>query len=122
MAARAPFLAKPPGAVRLMLTGDVMLGRGVDAVLPRSVPPVIYEAHCQSARDYVELAVQVRGRGWLGGGGGGGGLKQRTHDTRSHIWTRSGEWAAAAQQRVRLPLGDCSAGEGTERTARIIFC
>ena len=42
--------------VMIMLTGDVMLGRGVDQILQHSVDPVIYEGYMRSAKGYVELA------------------------------------------------------------------
>ena len=42
--------------IKLMLTGDVMLGRGVDAVNRVHCDPVIYESYCKSAFDYVHLA------------------------------------------------------------------
>lgn len=46
----------------MMLTGDVMLGRGIDQILRHSVDPVIYESYMRSARGYVELAEQKSGR------------------------------------------------------------
>lgn len=49
------------GIVRLLLTGDVMLGRGVDQILPRPSAPQIYESHLRDARDYVALAESVSG-------------------------------------------------------------
>ena len=45
----------------LMLAGDVMLGRGIDQILRRSVDPVIYESYMHSARGYVELAEEKNG-------------------------------------------------------------
>ncbi|KXZ43828.1 hypothetical protein GPECTOR_79g107 [Gonium pectorale] len=47
--------------VRLLLTGDVMLGRGVDQILPVSAHPRIYEGYIRDARDYVGLAVAANG-------------------------------------------------------------
>lgn len=44
------------GAISLFLCGDVMIGRGVDQVLPHPVPPHLYERYVSDARDYVELA------------------------------------------------------------------
>lgn len=41
---------------KLVLTGDVMLGRGIDALNRVHVDPVIYETCCRSALDYVALA------------------------------------------------------------------
>lgn len=40
----------------LFLAGDVMLGRGVDQVLPSSVDPELHEPFVRSAERYVELA------------------------------------------------------------------
>lgn len=42
--------------VRILLTGDVMTGRGVDQVLPHPGSPLLYEPHIRDARDYVRLA------------------------------------------------------------------
>ncbi|GBF99365.1 hypothetical protein Rsub_12169 [Raphidocelis subcapitata] len=52
---------KPPGTVRLLLTGDIMLGRGVDQILPHHVGPAIYEGWVKDARDYVALAEEANG-------------------------------------------------------------
>ena len=48
-------------ALRLAFLGDVMLGRGVDQVLPTPSSPEIYEHYLTDARDYVELAEGVNG-------------------------------------------------------------
>lgn len=45
----------------LFLAGDVMLGRGVDQVLPHSCPPLLHEPWVKSALEYVELAEAVHG-------------------------------------------------------------
>ncbi len=47
--------------VRLMLGGDVMLGRGIDQVLPHPSPPRLHEWHVHSALDYVALAEHANG-------------------------------------------------------------
>jgi poly-gamma-glutamate capsule biosynthesis protein CapA/YwtB (metallophosphatase superfamily) len=47
--------------VILSLTGDVMLGRGIDQVLPHPGEPRLYESYICDARDYVELAEHVHG-------------------------------------------------------------
>ena len=47
--------------VRLLLAGDVMLGRGVDQVLPHPGDPAIFEDGAGSALDYVALAERVNG-------------------------------------------------------------
>ena len=47
--------------VSVMLSGDVMLGRGVDQILRHSVDPVLYESYVRSAEGYVELAERASG-------------------------------------------------------------
>jgi len=47
--------------VTLFLCGDVMLGRGIDQVLPRPCDPQLYESSVKSAVDYVMLATEVHG-------------------------------------------------------------
>jgi poly-gamma-glutamate capsule biosynthesis protein CapA/YwtB (metallophosphatase superfamily) len=53
----------PPttAAIRLLLCGDVMTGRGIDQVLPHPSAPVIYEPWVKSATDYVRLAEAKNG-------------------------------------------------------------
>lgn len=48
--------------LRLLLTGDVMLGRGIDQVLPRRSDPVVHEPWVNDARAYVELAEARHGK------------------------------------------------------------
>jgi len=48
-------------SVTLMLTGDVMTGRGIDQILRHPGAPVLYESYVQDARDYVRLAEAVSG-------------------------------------------------------------
>jgi hypothetical protein len=43
-------------SVTLFLCGDLMLGRGIDQILPNSVNPKLYESFVKDARDYVRLA------------------------------------------------------------------
>jgi len=47
--------------VKLFLCGDVMLGRGIDQILPYSVHPRIYEGYMTSAKGYVDLAIRKNG-------------------------------------------------------------
>ncbi|MDO8248212.1 MAG: CapA family protein [Rhodoferax sp.] len=47
--------------VTLMLTGDVMTGRGIDQILRHPSMPVLYESYIHDARDYVRLAEAVNG-------------------------------------------------------------
>ncbi|MEV5876268.1 CapA family protein [Streptomyces sp. NPDC052101] len=49
------------GVVTLFLCGDVMLGRGVDQILPQPGSPVLREDYVTDARSYVELAEAVSG-------------------------------------------------------------
>lgn len=57
--------AAPPrgGAqtARLFLCGDVMIGRGVDQILPSPCPPKLYEEYVSSAQEYVRLAEAASG-------------------------------------------------------------
>lgn len=50
-----------PG-ITLMLGGDVMVGRGIDQVLPHPSAPHLYEPHMDSALEYVALAERAHGR------------------------------------------------------------
>jgi poly-gamma-glutamate synthesis protein (capsule biosynthesis protein) len=45
----------------LLLAGDVMTGRGIDQILPRSVPPTLHEPYARSAEEYVRLAERKSG-------------------------------------------------------------
>jgi poly-gamma-glutamate synthesis protein (capsule biosynthesis protein) len=47
--------------VRLFLCGDVMIGRGVDQILPSPCPPKLYEEYVSSAEGYVRLAETASG-------------------------------------------------------------
>ncbi|MFJ7068118.1 CapA family protein [Streptomyces sp. NPDC101115] len=49
------------GLTGLFLCGDVMLGRGVDQILPHPLDPVLPERYVRDARDYVTLAEAVSG-------------------------------------------------------------
>ncbi|MFF8728463.1 CapA family protein [Streptomyces sp. NPDC015171] len=51
----------PEEAVTLFLAGDVMLGRGVDQILPHPCDPALREDYVHDARDYVALAEAVNG-------------------------------------------------------------
>ncbi|MEU6668862.1 CapA family protein [Streptomyces sp. NPDC046727] len=51
----------PEGLVTLFLAGDVMLGRGVDQILPHPGDPVLREDYVHDARDYVALAEAANG-------------------------------------------------------------
>jgi poly-gamma-glutamate synthesis protein (capsule biosynthesis protein) len=47
--------------LRLFLCGDVMIGRGIDQVLPRPCLPRLYEQYVSSAEQYVALAERAHG-------------------------------------------------------------
>ena len=49
------------GPISLFLCGDVMLGRGIDQVLPHPSNPRIHESYMRSALGYVELAERMNG-------------------------------------------------------------
>jgi poly-gamma-glutamate capsule biosynthesis protein CapA/YwtB (metallophosphatase superfamily) len=51
----------PDGAVKLFLGGDVMLGRGVDQILPHPGDPRLCERSVRDARTYVGLAAAANG-------------------------------------------------------------
>src|SRR5215216_6578945 len=45
----------------LFLSGDVMLGRGVDQILTHPGNPALYERNVRDARTYVDLAIRANG-------------------------------------------------------------
>jgi len=47
--------------ITLLLTGDIMTGRGIDQMLPHPGSPQLFESHMQDARGYVRLAEQTGG-------------------------------------------------------------
>jgi len=47
--------------VRVFLAGDVMLGRGVDQILPNPGDPRLWEGYIEDAHGYVRLAEQANG-------------------------------------------------------------
>lgn len=47
--------------VLLFLCGDVMLGRGIDQILPHPSDPCLHEVHVRSAVEYVRLAEAANG-------------------------------------------------------------
>jgi len=51
----------PARAMRFFLCGDVMIGRGIDQILPHPCDPTLHEDYVHSARDYVDLAEQTNG-------------------------------------------------------------
>jgi poly-gamma-glutamate capsule biosynthesis protein CapA/YwtB (metallophosphatase superfamily) len=51
----------PAHALTVFLCGDVMIGRGIDHILPHPSDPRLYEPFMQTARGYVELAIKANG-------------------------------------------------------------
>lgn len=47
--------------IKLFLAGDVMLGRGIDQVLPYPNNPTLHEEYIKNAKDYVTLAENING-------------------------------------------------------------
>lgn len=47
--------------IRLFLAGDVMLGRGIDRILPHPGDPTLFEDYVRNAEGYVHLAQQRNG-------------------------------------------------------------
>ena len=58
---RANETSSPSDLITIFLTGDVMLGRGIDQILPHPGDPVIHESYLKSARGYVDIAERVSG-------------------------------------------------------------
>lgn len=54
--------AKMSGIITIFMCGDVMIGRGIDQVLPHPGDPLIHEPYVKSAREYVKLAERASGR------------------------------------------------------------
>jgi len=52
---------EPADLITLFLCGDVMLGRGIDQILPHPGVPRLYEPAVALATTYVELAERVNG-------------------------------------------------------------
>src|ERR687896_758973 len=49
------------GLVTMFVCGDVMLGRGIDQILPHPGDPSLWERYVRDARDYVRLAEAASG-------------------------------------------------------------
>lgn len=47
--------------ITMFMCGDVMLGRGIDQVLPHPSDPVIYEQYMRNAKGYVSIAERKNG-------------------------------------------------------------
>lgn len=54
-------MASGKKGVTLFVCGDVMLGRGIDQILPHPGDPILYEHYVGSAVDYVRLAERAHG-------------------------------------------------------------
>jgi len=59
----SPEKATPgdPPRMTLLLTGDVMTGRGIDQIQPHPSDPTLYEPYVLDARGYLRLAEQANG-------------------------------------------------------------
>lgn len=53
--------ADATGTIRVFLCGDVMLGRGIDQILPHPGDPHLHEGYTDSALEYVALAEAANG-------------------------------------------------------------
>jgi poly-gamma-glutamate synthesis protein (capsule biosynthesis protein) len=53
--------SRPPMRLTLFLSGDVMIGRGIDQILPSPSDLQLFEPCATSAVTYVELAERVAG-------------------------------------------------------------
>lgn len=51
----------PRTSLTLLLSGDVMTGRGIDQVLAHPSAPALHESYIRDARDYVRLAEALNG-------------------------------------------------------------
>ncbi len=56
---RSPAATAPE--FRIALTGDVILGRGIDQILPHPSPDILYESFAKSALLYISLAEKRNG-------------------------------------------------------------
>jgi len=56
-----PEMQRSNGLVTLFLAGDVMVGRGIDQILPHPSDPKLYEPYIKSALEYVEIAETANG-------------------------------------------------------------
>jgi poly-gamma-glutamate capsule biosynthesis protein CapA/YwtB (metallophosphatase superfamily) len=54
-------MAAEENDITLFVCGDVMLGRGIDQILPHPSEPTLYEHYVRSAVDYVHLAERAHG-------------------------------------------------------------
>lgn len=59
--ANFPGPAADNKVVRIFLCGDVMVGRGIDQILPCPCSPQLHEDYVHSAIEYVQMAEQVSG-------------------------------------------------------------
>lgn len=58
---RSRSQARPTEPVTVFLSGDVMLGRGIDQIQPQSTDPGLYEPALTDARQYIRLAEAING-------------------------------------------------------------
>src|SRR5271157_5375451 len=51
----------PKVVITIFVCGDVMLGRGIDQILPNPGDPSLHEPYVRSARTYVQIAEEKNG-------------------------------------------------------------
>lgn len=51
----------PNSLITIFMCGDVMIGRGIDQVLPHPSDPTLYEPYVKNAMEYVWLAEKING-------------------------------------------------------------
>lgn len=54
--------AEDRASVTLFLCGDVMLGRGIDQLLPHPSAPALQESYVRNAREYVAFVEEIQGQ------------------------------------------------------------
>jgi poly-gamma-glutamate capsule biosynthesis protein CapA/YwtB (metallophosphatase superfamily) len=59
--AQFPLASPNERRVRFFLCGDVMIGRGIDQILPQPCNPALHESYAETALDYVRLAETAHG-------------------------------------------------------------
>ncbi|TAJ11331.1 CapA family protein [Marinilabiliaceae bacterium JC017] len=52
---------KTSNSIMLFMCGDVMLGRGIDQILPHPGDPMLFEEYMKSAKGYVKIAERANG-------------------------------------------------------------
>lgn len=58
----ADELSKVSNPITIFMCGDVMIGRGIDQILPHPGDPLLHEPYMKDARGYVEIAEKANGK------------------------------------------------------------